>query len=362
MEKTSRKMNVPYFQVPNAVFDADLNLSAYERLVYLYLCRCSNQGAEAYPGYGKIAKRCGISKTTARTAILNLEKKGFITVKRRPKSNKDNLPNLYKLKTLPVSCRYIGISGDDIAPLSRDDTPVSCGDTYKEPLIKNTLIKNPEEAAVYITKEEDQKNLVGVIGYYKDQVKLRSNFKPGVKPAEGKALKKLLQQFSQDQVKAMLEEMFKDNDPYYKQEGWPLMVFCSQVNKFAARIYGRNDNNEVDRYKVYNRLQREREQKEKEAWQQEQVRRAALTEEERRLEDINSRRHTLNALTELRQDLADFGDQEAAAKVKKYQAELQALADEEAQLQQSPALKKGDNQWLTKQQINKRCIFHDPRP
>ena len=49
-------------------------------------------------------------------------------------------------------------------------------------------------------------------------------------------MKELLQRFTAEQVNLMISEMFKDADPYYKKEGWPLLVFCSQVGKFAARV------------------------------------------------------------------------------------------------------------------------------
>ena len=130
----------PYFQAPNDIFDKDLDLTALEKLVLLFLYRCGNQGAEAYPGYAGIARKCRVSKTTARTVILSLEKKGFIAVKRRPKANKDNLPNLYVIKH-PIAGDDIPISGADTGAIAGDDIPISGADTEKELLKKNSIEK-----------------------------------------------------------------------------------------------------------------------------------------------------------------------------------------------------------------------------
>ena len=89
------RMNVPYFQVPNSIFDLEIIVSAVEdvrgrkmrinremraseKLVYIYLCRCANQGSRAFPSYADIARKCGISKRTAIRAIEVLVENGFL--------------------------------------------------------------------------------------------------------------------------------------------------------------------------------------------------------------------------------------------------------------------------------------------
>jgi len=89
------RMNVPYFQVPNSIFDLDIIISvdevvhgrkmrinremrASEKLVYIYLCRCANHGSRAFPSYADIARKCGISKSTAIRAIEVLRENGFL--------------------------------------------------------------------------------------------------------------------------------------------------------------------------------------------------------------------------------------------------------------------------------------------
>jgi DNA-binding transcriptional regulator LsrR (DeoR family) len=140
-----------FFQAPNAVFDnLDLGLSRYDRIVYLYLCRCSNQGADAFPGYRVIARKCGISRATARRAVKSLEDKEFITVTRRPKSNRDNESNLYQVNLLPSITGTPGVVSHRHRPSATGTPPlVKQGNQsstqvipYKEPIINNHLKKN----------------------------------------------------------------------------------------------------------------------------------------------------------------------------------------------------------------------------
>ena len=85
-------MDVPYFQVPNTIFC--VNLTKYELLALVYLCRCNNNGKTAFPSYKTIAKNCSISRNKAIDAIRSLERKELIRVTRRPGNGKNN-SNLY---------------------------------------------------------------------------------------------------------------------------------------------------------------------------------------------------------------------------------------------------------------------------
>ena len=91
-----------YFQVDNDIFDNDtLGLSLHVKMVYIYLSRCSNQGATAFPSYKTIANRCGMSKRSAIKAVGVLEEWRFITVNRSKHSTIKNNANQYKVKPLP---------------------------------------------------------------------------------------------------------------------------------------------------------------------------------------------------------------------------------------------------------------------
>jgi predicted transcriptional regulator len=96
MSEQKIKMEVPYFQVPNAIFDReDLELSSIEKLVYIYLCRCGNHGGKAFPSYQTISNRTGMSKSSVIRAIDNLIDKKFISKKARKSSDKNRLSNIY---------------------------------------------------------------------------------------------------------------------------------------------------------------------------------------------------------------------------------------------------------------------------
>jgi len=151
-----------FFQAPNAVFDnLDLGLNRYDRMVYLYLCRCSNHGADAFPGYGGIARKCGISRATARRAVKSLESKGFITVTRRHKSNQDNDSNLYQVNPLPCVTQTPRLahrhqpSATETPPLVKQGNQSSTQVIhYKEPIKKNHSINNQSKKNTYTIIED----------------------------------------------------------------------------------------------------------------------------------------------------------------------------------------------------------------
>lgn len=155
MEKTKVKMSVPYFQVPNDIFDLDIKvrdsglqrkLRTSEKLVYIYLCRCSNQGSNAFPSYKTIGDKCGISRRKAIDAIKLLLKNRLLIKQVRPKDNKDNETNTYEVIT-PSATIALGAS-EMIAPPSATIAP------NKEPLYEE-LVSFKEEQSSYITLTSD---------------------------------------------------------------------------------------------------------------------------------------------------------------------------------------------------------------
>ena len=77
-KENNSTMKVPYFQVPNIIFDGDLNLSLHELAIYVYLCRCSNQNSRAFPSLPTIAKKTGMGRAKAAATIKTLIGKGYI--------------------------------------------------------------------------------------------------------------------------------------------------------------------------------------------------------------------------------------------------------------------------------------------
>ena len=88
------KMEVPFFQVPNSIFD--IGLSRVEMLVYLYLARCCNGGSKAFPSYPTIAKKCSMTKPTAIEAVKQLERYQLLKKKpRQSKKKEESYSNMY---------------------------------------------------------------------------------------------------------------------------------------------------------------------------------------------------------------------------------------------------------------------------
>ena len=90
-------MDVPFFQVPNAVFE--LALSPIEGFVYCYLARCGNNGKSAFPSYNTIAEKCGCSRRAAIKAVATLEMCGLIEKEVRDKGF-GFFSNVYRVSNL----------------------------------------------------------------------------------------------------------------------------------------------------------------------------------------------------------------------------------------------------------------------
>ncbi len=116
--------NTDYFQVPNDIFDEEIKINdngsirelrTTEKLVYIYLCRCSNNGNQAFPSYETISKKCGISRRKAIDIINLLDKNSLITKEVRRNKNpnrKSNQSNTYSI-----------IQGSAISSLPETENP-----------------------------------------------------------------------------------------------------------------------------------------------------------------------------------------------------------------------------------------------
>jgi len=96
------KMEVPYFQAPNAIFEV-VGLTEHEIITYLYLCRCGNQGAKAFPSIADIAYKTNTSEATAKRAVNGLIQKELITKQNTYKQSKNGKisrsSNVYEVHT-----------------------------------------------------------------------------------------------------------------------------------------------------------------------------------------------------------------------------------------------------------------------
>ena len=67
-----------YSKIPNVAFELGLNCK--QLAVFLYLCRCANNG-QTYPTYDTIAQKTGMSSRTVKRIIPQLEEMGIIKKK-----------------------------------------------------------------------------------------------------------------------------------------------------------------------------------------------------------------------------------------------------------------------------------------
>jgi len=139
MAKDKNKMQVPYFQVPNDVFDLDLK--SYEKMVYIYLCRCCNNGSDAFPSYQTIADKCGISKSSAMRAVKTLEENDLLYKECRQKKDGSCNSNTYKVTYPSVTQTLPPVSDRDYHSVT--ETP-NKELSYKEP----SSIKNNNDKGI----------------------------------------------------------------------------------------------------------------------------------------------------------------------------------------------------------------------
>jgi len=137
---------IPFFMVPNIIFDEVDNLTEHEKITYLYFCRCCNNGKAAFPSFPTIAAKCNFSRHTAIRAVSGLLEKGFITKEKRPKGSS----NLYRINLLTSSSREQlpnrEVVADSNYPVAESNYPVVADSNsinnyllYKEELKKESL-------------------------------------------------------------------------------------------------------------------------------------------------------------------------------------------------------------------------------
>lgn len=136
-----------YFFGPNEIFDNQI-ADVYEKLVYLYLCRCANNSAAAFPSYQTIADKCSMSRRKAVNVIDSLIDKKLLskTIRRGEEKNQSNL-----YKVLAASARHAPPLVHSVHHPSAQHAPSVVHDMhqgsaqrapYKELSIKNQFIKN----------------------------------------------------------------------------------------------------------------------------------------------------------------------------------------------------------------------------
>lgn len=72
-------------------------VSAKAKLVYIYLCKYSDQEGRSYPSHRTLAGKCGIGLSTVRKALRELAKAAIIHIQEKRRKDRGQSSNLYSL-------------------------------------------------------------------------------------------------------------------------------------------------------------------------------------------------------------------------------------------------------------------------
>lgn len=150
------KMEVPYFQAPNDIFE--IGLTANELIIYLYLARCGNN-SKAFPSYKTIGEKTGTSRPTAMRVVKKLEEIGLLYKESRKivkdttdKQKVFNKSNLYVVQHDLTSIKKKGSITQTPPLVSERHHPSITEIPYKELYNNNYL----EEELSYMTVDNSR--------------------------------------------------------------------------------------------------------------------------------------------------------------------------------------------------------------
>lgn len=88
--------NKGYFYSYNFIFD--MNISHHAKLIYAYLCRCSNSKAQSFPSRKNIGDNCSISLSSVKKGLSELIGLGLIERQEQFENNGRQTSNVYTIK------------------------------------------------------------------------------------------------------------------------------------------------------------------------------------------------------------------------------------------------------------------------
>ena len=114
----------PFFMVPNDIFDLELDLDIYEKMIYIYLRRCANNGSVPFPSYNTIADKCCMSRRKAIDTVNSLIEKNFLS-----KEKRENQSNIYHV--IPPQKKVFPEGGESDALGSESHAPGVVNDMHQ---------------------------------------------------------------------------------------------------------------------------------------------------------------------------------------------------------------------------------------
>lgn len=147
------------------------------------------------------------------------------------------------------------------------------------------------------------------------------------------ALNKLSNLCGDEEAAELLKLWFAKADKGTAAKGWPVGFLLNQLSEYKSKLQDYQEEQRKDAAAAErNRQLLEEELQQEEERRQEEARRAALTDEQRRLEDIAEERCRVMQLIEIRQKRIDSGDPESMQRLQEYQQRLQDLAAAEKEI------------------------------
>ena len=145
--KDNREKN--WFMVENELID-NLNLTIYEKMVYMVLVRHANEDSSCFPSITTIAKKAGCGTTKVKTVIKDLEDKKLIIKQKRSKAGKkENDSNLYLVMSV------VGRSPHDLGHDTTGGRSPHDQGVGRHASSNNTNINNTNITSMYIDKEDE---------------------------------------------------------------------------------------------------------------------------------------------------------------------------------------------------------------
>jgi DnaD/phage-associated family protein len=151
--KDNRETN--WFMVENELID-NLQLTTYEKMIYIVLVRHSNEDSSCFPSILTISKKAGCSVATVKRTIKSLEEKLLIKkITRKVEGKKENNSNLYYV--MSAKGRVCENLGSERAEGRVCENP-QVGSVRAS---NNTNINNTNITSMYIDNEDEpvDKNL-----------------------------------------------------------------------------------------------------------------------------------------------------------------------------------------------------------
>lgn len=212
-------MKVPFFQVPNSIFDEKHELITRDIAVYCYLARCSNQGSVAFPSLPTIGRKCKMSRSSAAEAVKSLIKHGFLSK-----------------KTIPgVGCEYEVLYNYEPVQNLDGTHPTAGRVTSPESGCKEEPSFNKNHESAHPQNSSSNGVVKKAIAKWKDLFKQQQGYNPTLTTKDVKALERIINEQGFETTEILLTEYINHaNEKEAKVAGYALSWLPGAANRLLA--------------------------------------------------------------------------------------------------------------------------------